>query len=285
VAFAAPNVLTSKLSRSQWHGILDGPATGWDRAPHAAQEHDIFAGGLWTPAGGNLMTSARLGVGCAILLSLLMSGDVSRDLAAQTSAQTYTWSGKYYFNDGQWIAGDFWLCLWLGYGTGSVSRGELSLKPKAATTALETHSALVRSEFVLGSDWDISVRMTTDKQLRTRKVGKRQVPAPNPWEVGWLVANMREDGSAGLYFILKTNGVELGAYKENGDQVFLFTAPTPQNRIGSSYLCRLVRIGNQVAAASLDALGNWPMGDRIGLYTEDAAVRFGPVSVVTASAY
>jgi hypothetical protein len=105
---------------------------------------------------------------------------------------------------------------------------------------------------------------------------------------------MTEDGSAGLYFILKTNGVELGAYKENGDQVFLFSAPSPQNRIGSSYLCRLVKIGNQitalvngqaVAAASLDTLGNWPLGDRIGLYTEDAAVRFGPVSVGSGTGY
>ncbi len=236
------------------------------------------------------MTSARVGTGCAILLSFVVSGHLATGLAAQTSALTYTWSGKYYFYDGQSIGGGYWLCLWLGYGTGRVSRGEILLRPKAATTALETHSALVRSEFVLGQDWDISVRMTTDKQLRTRKAGKRQVPAPNPWEVAWLVANMREDGSAGLYFILKTNGVELGLYKENGDQFFLFTTPTPQNRIGTSCLCRLVRIGNEVtalvdgqpvAAASLDKLVDWPLGDRIGLYAEDAAVRFGPVSVVT----
>ena len=240
------------------------------------------------------MISAKVGTRYTLLLSLWLSGILVADSTAQGFAQTYTWSGNYLFNEGQWIGGGYWFCLWLGYGSGNVSGGEILLKPKAATTALETHSALVRSEFVLGQNWDISVRMTTDRQLRTKKMRNKQVPTPNPWEVAWLVANMTEDGSAGLYFILKTNGVELGAYKENGDQVFLFTSPAPQNRIGSSYLCRLVKVGNQitalvngqaVAAASLDALGTWPLGNRIGLYTEDAAVRFGPVSVGPGTGY
>jgi hypothetical protein len=237
------------------------------------------------------MISARIG---ALPLCLCLAGALISGAPAQESGTTYFWQGSYDFYEGQLIGGGNWLCLWLGYGPGYVSGGEIALKPKASTTLSETHSALVRSEFVLGQDWDISVTMTTDRQLRTKRVRGRQVPAPNPWEVAWLVADMVEDGSAGLYFILKTNGVELGAYKGNGDQIFLFTTSSPQNRIGRSYLCRLVKVGSQITAvvngqtvgtASITALGDWPLGDRIGLYTEDAAVRFGPVSVVTTPGY
>jgi hypothetical protein len=237
------------------------------------------------------MVSARIGM---LLPCLCLAGALIPGAPAQATGTTYFWQGSYDFYDGQFIAEGNWLCLWLGYGAGYVSRGEISLRPKASTTDSETHSALVRSEFVLGQDWDLSVTMTTDRQLRTRKMRNRQVPAPNPWEAAWLVADMVEDGSAGLYFILKTNGVELGAYKETGEQMFLFTASSPQNRIGRSYLCRLVKAGSQITAivngqtvgtASLGVLGEWPLGDRIGLYTEDAAVRFGPVSVVTGPGY
>ena len=233
------------------------------------------------------MNSAKVGT---FLFSLCLSGALIREAAAQT----YTWDGSYRLNEGQLIGGGSWACLWLGYGSGYVSNDVLGLKPKASTTPSETHSALVRSEFVLAQDWDISVVITTDSQLRAKKMRGKQTSAPNPWEVAWLLADMKEDGSAGLYFILKTNGIELGAYKENGDQMFLFTAPTPQNRIGKSYLCRLVKAdrqitaivnGQPVATASLDALGDWPLGDRIGLYTEDAAVRFGPITVVTGPGY
>jgi hypothetical protein len=215
-------------------------------------------------------------------------------MVAQGSGTTYFWQGFFNFREGQLIGEGNWLCLWLGYGTGGVDNGALWLMPKSSSTPSETHSALVSSQFPLGPDWDIAVAMTTDRQLRTKKMRNRQVPAPNPWEVAWLVADMMEDGSAGLYFILKTNGVELGAYRETGEQIFLFTASSPQNRIGRTYVCRLVKTGRQITAmvngqtvgtASLDALGDWPRGDRIGLYTEDASVRFGPVSVITSPGY
>ncbi len=237
------------------------------------------------------MVSARI---VRPLLCLCLAGALVSGVVAQGSGTTYLWPGFYNLHDGQLIGDGNWLCLWLGYGTGGVDSGELWLMPKASSTPSETHSALVSSQFALGPDWDISVAMATDRQLRTKKVRSRRVPAPNPWEVAWLVADMVEDGSAGLYFILKTNGVELGAYRETGEQVFLFTAPSPQNRIGRSYMCRFVKSGRQITAlvngqtvgtASLDVLGDWPLGDRIGLYTEDAAVRFGPVSVVTSAGY
>jgi hypothetical protein len=111
--------------------------------------------------------------------------------------------------------------------------------------------------------------------------------------VAWLVADMAADGSAGIYFIFKPNGVELGAYRGFGaEQIFLDTGSTPVMKIGTTYSYRLVKNstmvtalvdGAPVAAAPLAALGNWALGNRIALYTEDAAVRFGPVTVTTSA--
>jgi len=237
------------------------------------------------------MLAAKSGAHYALLLSLCLTGVLVSGAAAQGSGLIYAYGEDEILKEGELIGEGNWSCLWLGYGSGYVSKDILGLTPKASTAPSQTHSALVRSEFALGQNWDISVAITTDSQLRTKKMRGKQTPAPNPWEVAWLLADMKEDGSAGLYFILKTNGVELGAYRETGEQIYLFTGTAPKNRIGTEYSCRLVKIGNQitafvdgrqVAAASLEALGGWPLGNRIGLYTEDAAARFGPVSVVLA---
>ncbi len=208
----------------------------------------------------------------------------------QPTSHLYTWDGKYVFTDASSI-GSYWTCLWLGYGTGRVDAGQLLLRPMASTSNSETHSALVRSNFPLGQAWDISANMCTDVQLRTAKTRRKPVPSPNPWEVAWLIADMADDGSAGLYFIFKTNGVELGAYRYFGNErVYLYTSGNPSMRLGRSYAYRLFSDGSTltavidgvvVAQASLSPLSAWQLGDKIGLYTEDAAVRFGPVSVQT----
>jgi hypothetical protein len=100
---------------------------------------------------------------------------------------------------------------------------------------------------------------------------------------------MVDDGSAGIYFMLKTNGVELGAYARGGfDRIYLDTFSDPKLELGKSYVYRFVNDGKiltamvdgaPVATASLAGLSGWVLGNRIGLYTEDAAVRFGTVTV------
>ncbi len=237
------------------------------------------------------MVSGKLVRSGSSLLLLSIIGVPPANLSAQGQTRVYTWDGSYGIRDGELLAGGSWRCLWLGYGTGSVSAGQLFLRPKASTAAGETHSALVGSQFSLGSTWDIAVDVTTEKQLRTRKVRGKIVAAPNPWEVAWIITDMAADGSAGMYFIFKPNGVELGAYRGFGqEQVFLDTGSTPTMRVGRTYTYRLVKDGNlvtalidnkSVAAAALDKLRSWSLGNRIGLYTEDAAVRFGPVTVIT----
>lgn len=222
---------------------------------------------------------------CAGLLLALCAART----AVPQSGTTYSWLGQYALRDGTSV-NPYWTCLWLGYGTGSVSSGQLWLMPRASTSPGETHSALVRSNFPLPqAGWAISVRVATDAQLRTAKGRKKKDPVANPWEVAWLIAGMADDGSSGLYFMLKPNGVELGAYAMGGAQrVYLFTSGTPTLVLGQENDFRLVNDGlgltalldgSPVASAPLTALSGWPLGNKIGLYSEDAAVRFGPVTV------
>jgi hypothetical protein len=200
---------------------------------------------------------------------------------------TYDWQWQSTFNSDGTRIGPDWLCLWLGYGTGVVDGTQLWLNPMKSTSPGTTHSAMVSSSFKLGEFWGFQVPVTTVKQLRTKKIRGREVSSPNPWEVAWLVGKMTDDGSAGLYFIYKTNGVEMGAYRYSGAEcIFLFTAKMPKMVIGDEHLLGLSGSkstltafvdGKELATVSLAAVAGWQLGDRIGLYTEDAMVSFGRV--------
>jgi hypothetical protein len=228
---------------------------------------------------------SKLLLACGLILLTVAPGIHT---PAMQSGTVYSWLGSGSILEGSPI-GNYWTCLWLGYGTGKLSGGQLYLTPKASATVGETHSALVQSDFALNRVFDISVDVVTDKQLRTVKVGKKSVAAPNPWEVAWIVANMPDDGSGGIYFMLKPNGVELGGFSSYGaHQTFLYTAPAPALVLGRLYKYRLKSDGTsiwayvngvEVARSSLSPVSAYALGDKLGLYTEDAAVRFGPVTV------
>ncbi len=170
---------------------------------------------------------------------------------------------------------------------------KLLLRPAPATRKGETHSSLVESEFLLGAEWDVSVFVRVDEQLRTQWGGKKRgmLKKPNPWEVAWIFGDALPDGSAALYFAFKTNGIELGAFRFHGEEVqFLATLPEPKLQIGRWYEYRLVKrsgllsayvdnMDTPVAEASLAPVAHWTFGDRLGLYCEDSAVRFGTVRI------
>jgi hypothetical protein len=218
---------------------------------------------------------------CACMLTAMLSQIPVSSGNLESIISGYTWEGTYEFFDGQAIGGGAWRCVWLGYGFGEVSDGKLWLSPAVSRKVGETHSSLVASEFTLDSTWDFSVISATDRQLRNR--------SPNPWEVAWIMADMKEDGSTGLYFLLKPNGVELGAYRHHGlEQQFLYTNHSPVLELGREYEYRLAKEdgwiqafvdGDLVAEAPLNSIDTRDLGDRIGLYTEDAAVHFGEVSI------
>lgn len=178
------------------------------------------------------------------------------------------------------IQGD-WRVDFDGYGTTGITvdgSRVLTQAPAASTSPEETHAALVTSLETFG-DIDMTLRMRTVEQLRT--------PVPNPWETAWALWHFT-DNFHFYYLTLKPNGWELG--KEDpaypGAQRFLATGSQPFP-IGSWYSVRIRHVGTTMRVWADGALlatftdGQRPYVDgAIGLYSEDARVRFDDIRVV-----
>src|SRR4051794_1672304 len=177
-----------------------------------------------------------------------------------------------------------WKAVYNGYGVtkvvtdGGRSSPVLQEKPKASTSPVETHASLVRSVGAFG-DSDTTVLMKTVSQLRT--------PVPNLWEVGWVLWHYTDDTHF-YYFIPKPTGWELG--KEDpafpGAQRFLATGVTRTFPIGRWYTVRVRQVSNTITVwvngtqvvSFTDTLNPYRSGS-VGLYNEDAQVRFDAVTV------
>jgi hypothetical protein len=156
----------------------------------------------------------------------------------------------------------------------------LQESPAAATGPAETHSALTTGP-TFTAPYTYAVRMKTTRQLRTGST-------PNPWEVGWTIWNYT-DNAHFYYLALKPNGWELGkrdpAYP--GGQRFLATGGTPTFAIGSANNVSVDQRtdGTMVITVNGTRLTSFTDTERpylagsIGLYDEDATVRFTNVTV------
>jgi hypothetical protein len=170
-----------------------------------------------------------------------------------------------------------WMPLW---GDRRLRGGRLELSSVPPSSAAQTFSSLVVSRQTW-KDMAVSLDTTTVAQLRR--------PAPNPWEVSWLL--FRYSDLAHYYWlILKPNGWELGK-KDGGPldgsapQRFLATGSAPTFPIGRRYHVRLTIAGGTIAAAvngrqlfrytDPDPLP----GGAVGFYEEDSVVAFDNVSV------
>jgi hypothetical protein len=189
------------------------------------------------------------------------------------------------YTPGVWAAGRTvgpWQVVWNGYGAVSaLSGGGLRLRPGAAASPGQTHSALVTSTKTFG-DVDATYTYRTESQLRTGS-------APNPWEVGWVLWHYT-DNTHFYYVLLKPNGWELG--KEDpaypGAQRFLATG-SQSFPAGHSYTIHVQQVGNRidvtVDGASLVSFTDnerpYTKGS-IGLYDEDSSVVFTRVQAATA---
>jgi hypothetical protein len=176
-----------------------------------------------------------------------------------------------------------WYSVYTGYGVTRVVRTPsgshaLSLSPRAAAKPDETYAALVRTRRRWG-DLDFRARVRSVAQLRT--------PSPNPWETAWVLWHY--GGRARFYsFVPKPNGWELG--KEDpaypGSQRYLATSATPKFPLGRWYTVRVrqqgatmtVWVDNRRIVTFTDRERPYRSGP-IGLYTEDASVLFGAVTV------
>ncbi|MBU0507149.1 MAG: hypothetical protein ABII18_07765 [bacterium] len=185
-----------------------------------------------------------------------------------------------------------WTVAWTGYGQVVFDDDGVMLEPKRPDVDDELHSALVLLNDALTTpviDFKITLSVTNQEQL--------QPTTPEAWEVFWLLFNFSAtedyDTRTFNYFVLKTNGVELGVYENYGveHQTFLATESEPQAIIGVANEWVIEKIGQNLSAwidgalvMTFDgAVEEEPLLDQagtFGLYTEDARVRVHSVEIL-----
>ena len=176
-----------------------------------------------------------------------------------------------------------WVSTYNGYGSnGTALDGTqvLTESPKVSTSAGETHASLVNTTASFG-DMDTTVRLRTVQQLR--------LPAPNAWEVAWVLWHYTDDTHF-YYLALKPNGWELG--KEDpaypGAQRYLRTGSSPTFAVGTWHTVRVRQVANVITvwgdgtqlASFTDTERPYASGT-LGLYNEDSLVHFDDVNVST----
>jgi len=178
-----------------------------------------------------------------------------------------------------------WRADFDGYGTTEVRKLDyrvLQQRPQASTAPGETHASLVTTRDRY-DDVDLSVKLRTVRQLRTGST-------PNPWEVAWVLWSYT-DNLHFYYLVLKPNGWELG--KEDpaypGAQRFLATG-AGSFPVGHWHSLRVQQVGSRITVWANGTLltrlqdAERPyLSGRVGLYNEDAEVRFTRVLVSTRS--
>jgi hypothetical protein len=174
---------------------------------------------------------------------------VRQTLAASVAGQWRTWWGNSLF------------------GTDG-----LTLSSSVPAAVGETHSALVTSKRAW-RDQTISFTTTTLAQLRTGT-------APNPWEVGWVMLRF-QDLRNYYWFMIKTDGFELGKKQGSDRQIFLATGAAPRLELNRPRNVRVQAQGARIrvwvdGTQIVDFTDPHPLlsPGSVGLYEEDSLVRF-----------
>ncbi|RST15111.1 DUF1080 domain-containing protein [Streptomyces sp. WAC05374] len=171
-----------------------------------------------------------------------------------------------------------WRVVYDGDGTVTGDGGTVTLSPRAARQAGETHAAMVVSRTSY-TDFTYRLRMRTVRQLRTP--GR-----PNPWEAAWVVWRHTDDTHF-YYVVLKPNGWELGKASPDcpGNQCFLATrrGAYPIHswhavEVRQTGATMTVRVDGEPIVTHTDPGDPYPRG-AVGMYTEDATVEFADLSV------
>lgn len=176
-----------------------------------------------------------------------------------------------------------WEVNFTGYGIAGVEKegsNVLFQFPSVAESPNHTHASLITSsrEF---ENISFELKVNTLKQLRTLE--------PNPWETAWVLWNYT-DNTHFYYFILKTNGWELG--KEDprypGAQRFLATGETPfvklneWNRIKVTQKKNVINVYvNNINVVSFTDNEDPYFSGKAGLYCEDSYVRYDDISITS----
>jgi hypothetical protein len=162
-----------------------------------------------------------------------------------------------------------WRTWW---GAASFVPAAVTLASTVPTSPAETHSALITTKKTW-TDSTISFNATTLAQLRTGS-------APNPWEVGWVMFRFRDLANY-YYFMVKTNGFELGKKQGSDAQIFLATGDLPELAVGRPLAVQLRVQGSRIRVSVdgtqvVDFTDPHPLAGAgsVGLYEEDSHVRF-----------
>jgi hypothetical protein len=176
------------------------------------------------------------------------------------------------------LADTQWRTWW---GKVSVVNGAVTLSSQAPKAPAETHSALVTSAATWG-DQTLSFTATTLDQLRVNS-------DPNVWETDWVMFHFR-DLENYYWFMLKTNGWELGKKQGSDTQIFLATGDSPRIALRRKHQVQIDVRGPRIVVTVngsrvVDFTDPNPIrSGSIGLYEEDARVRFEDVSSTATSA-
>lgn len=172
-----------------------------------------------------------------------------------------------------------WRVVFTGYGTVTGADDHVLLEPRTPDAPERTRAALVVTDEQHGDGVELSVTVTTERQLRQDR--------PNPWEVGWVLWHYTAPER--FYAVaLKPNGWEVSkqdpAYP--GNQRFLATGDEPTFPVSGTYRVEVsssngasvITVDGRELARVEDTENPYRRGS-VGLYSEDARVRFTDVVV------
>ncbi|OLT39564.1 calcium-binding protein [Serinicoccus sp. CNJ-927] len=169
---------------------------------------------------------------------------------------------------------DGWRVVFDGHGVVRPDGDGVLLEPRHAASADVTHGGLVVTTQAHPAGTDLAITASTQEQVREGD--------PNPWEVAWVLWNY-QDPEHFYAVVLKPNGWEVSkqdpAYP--GNQRFLASGTEPRFPIGADYRVEVeqadgvmsVSVDGEQLAEVTDTERPYTEG-AIGLYTEDARVRF-----------
>ncbi|QDK37582.1 hypothetical protein [Bdellovibrio sp. NC01] len=206
--------------------------------------------------------------------SLASCGFSAAPVSSLSDPQTSTAQTVTVSNDNFTVAYD-------GEGSVSIDSQAITLSPKVATVANETHAALVFLNDTLNKpvrDFELTIELETVRQLRKNT-------AANPWEVFWLFFSYNQNNvndKTTNYFLSKPqNGGELGLAFDSVGQTFLSDLAPAKTAIGERHIFTYRRKGNLFTVVC-DGVSFFSFADSsklysakgaIGFYTEDALVK------------
>ena len=197
-------------------------------------------------------------------------------------------TSTYKLKDGQTSPNGKWKDEYNGFGAAGVmadgNNNSFFMYPKKSVVKSETHSNLIRTVKKYKS-FDVNIDTVTEKQLRRND-------SPSAWEVAWIMFRY-VDKFHHYYFVLKTNGYELGKVDNDrsiNKQIFLVTEESNSTRlyIGNWQHVRINMIDNHIRVwvngSKIIDIIDTNMRDAlkkgyIGLYDEDALVKFDNISI------